>query len=259
MIGTIAREPAGRTDHAQRARPQPALRPDHPDQREHKPQQREQQVGERAQEDQQQGHDQKQRQPDQRRHPLLRRLLILILSHHRRHTAHAQRALIPHRQFVDPPFSGLNSLVPGVVQADRGDCDRRAVRVASGHRRECPSDLRGAAGGVDVRLRERPEVVRLERGLDQRGGRDDRITRGEQRRHVRVTGDCVEQGVHLGQPAGCERFAAEQDRDDTDLAGFPEEIIDLFDRIGDGAPGRKEVLGLHGMPPAARLPRPARP
>ena len=58
-----------------------------------------------------------------------------------------------------------------------------------GQRGESLLNPRGAAGGIDFRLRHRLETLYLERGLDEGRGRDDRITGRKQIRHGLVAGD----------------------------------------------------------------------
>ena len=50
----------------------------------------------------------------------------------------------------------------------------------------------------------------------------------------------INEGIHLGEPLGRERVPAEDERDDTDLAGVAEEFIDLSNRLADRVPRGKE-------------------
>ena len=114
------------------------------------------------------------------------------------------------------------------------------VRVDAGEGVEHRTDLRDVTDGVDLRLCERREVVGAEHESDQRTGCDDRVVRRQQGCGAGLGEDVVEEGVHLGQPAGCQRLAAEDQRRDIDGAVVPEELIDVGHRGGDIVPGGKQ-------------------
>ena len=117
--------------------------------------------------------------------------------------------------------------------------NRRAVCVAPAHRGKRPSDLGDAEHGVDLGL-SGGRGVDSPRGLDQQGGRDDRISRCQEFRHARAGEDVVEEGVHLGEPARSECFAAEHQRHHAHVSGLPEELVQILHCGGDGAPRGKE-------------------
>ena len=233
------RERARRTYPAQRVRPEPALRPDDPDQREDQAHQCEQQIGQRPQEEHDQRRDQQQGHPDQLPHPCLDGIGVLVLDHDGREAADSQGAGRAGRQLVDRPLDVLDAGVARVGQADAGDGDGRAVRVAPAHRGQRASDLRDAEEGVDLGLGGRRGVDPAQ-GLDHKCGRDDRIGGCQQLRHARAGQDAVEEGVHLGEPSRGERFAAEHQRHHAHIAGLPEELVQFLHRGGDGAPRGKE-------------------
>ena len=129
-------------------------------------------------------------------------------------------------------------LSPVSAQADGGDRDRCAVGVVAGQGGERPTDLGDACDGVDLRLGDRCSIEST-RGLDQHRRGNDRVGRRQQLGHARLADDAVEERVHLGEPAGCERLAPEDQGHHTGVAGFPEEFVELRQRSADGAVGGK--------------------
>ena len=235
------RQGTRRPDPVQSVRPEPPFRADHPDQREEQPDEGEEQVGEGAQEEQNEGRDEDKRQPDQRQHPRLRRVLVLILDHHRGYAAHPQRTLVPNRELVDPTLGLFDLRFIGVAQPDGGDGERRAVDVGCGHRPECPPNRGITAGGIDLPLRYRLEAVNLKRGLEHQR-RGDNCLAGRQQVRL-VAGDAIDKGIHLGESLGREGIAAKDEGDDGDVARIAEKLVDLIRCFDNAVVGRKERQG----------------
>ncbi len=136
---------------------------------------------------------------------------------------------------LDLPLGDEASLVIGIAKSDRGDCDRRAIRIHACQHVENWPKLRRAQDSIDLRLSDLSEVAYSKRSQNDRRWGNHCFRGRQQRSNVRIGRDVIDQMSHLRETVGCERFSTEDERDKADVPYLLEKVVNLANGVGDSA------------------------